>query len=210
MIRLPRKLILTGMIAGLGLLGGRAEAGFTATFVSQVGGTFNYSLGYSDGADEQLLPYAGVIPDTTPPTADAGGGLITIYDFDFGTNDPNASVTIGGTAAGMFSFSTQLSGINPIGAGPVDNAAVTNVTFYYTGPTRDADFTFTGISLTSSLTDSASGLFASQTTRPSDSTLIIQQGSVTVAGVPEPASMVLVGLGGLGAFGLFRRRRAQG
>lgn len=188
---------------------GSVKAGFVPTFQagSSGGGTFVYTLDFTTSAGtERLDPYA--LPTDNPPFADEGG-LVTIYDFDFGTNDPTTSVTV----PANFAFTTQMVGINADGTLPNDLATGTNVSFYYTGPSVSIDTVFTGFTLLSSITTTTTkpNNFTGQTTNltttpPSPLGFV---GDVIVAGVviPEPASAILVGLGGLGCLALFRHRR---
>jgi hypothetical protein len=208
------------ILAVAGLVGSTTAGSASAGFLPNLQGTspsggntaFNYQLIFFDEGDTlRLDPYAGPIPP--PPgqvTADAGS-LVTIYDFDFGTVDPTAAGSV--VVPTDFAFTTQFVGINADGTAPNDAAALTNVSFYYTGAPVLASTNFTGFSILSSIstTTSKPNNFTGQTTNISTDpvTPLGNIGDVVVAGVPEPASAILVGLGGLCGLAVFRRRRPR-
>jgi hypothetical protein len=192
---------------------GSARATFVPVFIpgasTPAAGIYGYTLSFDDGAGtERLDPYS--LPTVAPPTANPGS-IVTIYDFDFGTNDPASSVIV----PVNFAFTTQLVGINPDGTAPNDLATQTNVSFYYTGAALATSTTFPGFILTSTVTtptikqQNFTGQTTNVTTTPP--TQAGDVGSVIVAGtaIPEPASAVLVGLGGLGCLILFRRHHRR-
>lgn len=209
MKRLGPMLVRAGFVLGLGLLGPslpEADASFLPSFDGSTSGVYNYRLNFTtavvDGtAVERLDPYGGPIPPSG--TIGASGGFATIYDI-LGLT----SVTV----PANFQFTIQNIGINPDGTGQPDNPGFANVSFYYTGPTLLADTSFTGFVINSSIPGGLTqlGRGAGQTTRnegPSAGTSLGFTNRVSVPMIPEPASIALVGLGGLVVLA-YRRRRA--
>lgn len=132
------------------------------------------------------------------------GTFFTIYDFV-------GFQAVVGTPASWTS-STQFTGVTPASTAPIpaDNPAVINVTFTYTGPVVNGPITQSGFNLTSLYGGQTQGAYAQQATNNTASILNGQtdRGAgplsvpMAVSGVPEPASMMLIGAGlvGLAAF----------
>ena len=132
------------------------------------------------------------------------GTFFTIYDFV-------GFQSVVGTPANWTS-STQFTGITPQNTtpNPADNAAIINVSFTYTGPVVNGPFSTSGFNLTSLYGTQTQGAYTQQATNNTASILNGQTdrggGPIPVplatTGVPEPASMMLIGAGlvGLAAF----------
>ena len=169
----------SGLLAGLSALAaaGTAQASLLPVFNGTAGGpgantTFNYNLAFSTSGG------------AAPVERLENGDFVTIYDI------PGF---VSATAPANFSVSTQLTGINAPGTAPNDDAALTNVTFRYTGPTLGADAVFLGASLVSSFGFVGSDNFTSQTHRFPDGSLIGHIGTVAVPAVPEPGALMFIG-----------------
>nr|WP_303652926.1 PEP-CTERM sorting domain-containing protein [Paludisphaera mucosa] len=135
--------------------------------------------------------------------------MVTLYDFDAGVNDPSSVVV----APADFTVTIQNVGVTPVpGSGtitPVDSAAIANISFTYTGTTIRTDATFVvTITLNGNYTTRL-GQYASQNSFPAapggTNTQIDAVFLPTAAAIPEPTSVVLLGLGGVPLF-LLRRR----
>jgi hypothetical protein len=172
---------------------------------------FNYSALVS--LDERLDPAAtnGVTcpgPGNTLVQCNPSGTFFTIYDIP-------GFVTATVTAPG-WTVSEQPLGITPstINGATFDLPSEMNVTFMYTGPAVSGPTTYAGFQIVSTASGiDASGHFTSQSTRnvgDANGTTDQLAGSVTVpkATVPEPDSLVLMGLGAAGIL-LGSRRRAR-
>lgn len=213
-----RRLVWTGLgLLALGTASARADLVPIYTGNGGTPGNFNYSLVFTTNTAtppvQQLSPY---------PSQDVlghqMGGFATIFDFDFGTNNPLSSVV---TPAGWI-FTIQPTGINGYNTTPPDTA-LTNVTFYYNGTNAiTTDNTFTGFQLRSSLTGiNPFGNYSSNDAKYNTGAGVYtangSTGSVTVSApsnvpvptvvVPEPASLVALSTGALAGLGLFLRRR---
>ena len=179
------------------------------------------ALGGADAATAGLLPvsvsvtpesgkyrwtYAIVLPTDSQLQS---GNYFTIYDFK-GLAEGSVVAPAG------WSFTTDKVGPTPVLVTPTDDPLVPNLSFKYTGPTIDAGQTglgnFWAVSDFGLKTDS---FFTAQTNRTSDgkvdtnittTNVPVPSGTVVPPGVPEPATLVLVGLG-LPCVALARRLR---
>jgi hypothetical protein len=153
--------------------------------------------------DQFRWTYAVVLPSDAMLRS---GDYFTIYDF-------GGLVASSNVQPDGWTFSTTMTGPTPDWVVPDDNPEVPNLTFRYTGPTINAGQTglgnFWALSDFQLATDS---FFAASTHRTSDGK--IDQNitpttvPVPVAGVPEPATLALAGLG-LPLVGLARRWRKK-
>jgi hypothetical protein len=202
------------LVLGLGALAPglpEANAAFLPFLVSSdPSGAYNYRLIFATSNDpntgtplERLDPYGGPIPPPLP-LGSLTGGFATIYDFPFAN-----SVTV----PANFQFTIQNLGINSIATNVGDSPLLSNVTFYYTGPTLTTDTIFTGFTVNSAITGGLTqiGRGGGQTNRnagPLEGTPIGFVNFVNIPMIPEPASIALVGLGGLVVLSFYRRRSA--
>jgi hypothetical protein len=176
-------------------LGSQAHAGLVPILTSPSSGgmatTFNYNLVFSTANGVESL---------------SNGNLVTLYDFDAGATVGSITVPLN------IGASVQNLGITPVPSSgsitPVDNPAVSNITFTYTGPTLTADTTFAvSITLNGPYT-TRTGQYAAQNASLAPGGTNTQLGSVflPVAAVPEPSSLVLAGTGLCCVAGLTLRR----
>ena len=179
------------------------------------GFAFNYRADLT--GDERLDPVATSgqtcpAPGPTLVQCNPPGTFFTVYDIP-GFASANT------TASGWF-VTTQNVGITPstINGSSIDNPAIVNVTFTYTGPVVHANgstVSFTGFQIVSTFNGvNAGGNFSSQATKDAGDSIgntdqVVGPVSIPAATVPEPGSMALIGAGliGLALLGARSSRR---
>ncbi len=194
MNRMTRMIVLTGALA-LALTvttAERARASFLPVFksVTSAGGvfTYNYDLEFAtNSGTEEVL----------------SGDFVTIYDFT-----GYVGTASGTTTPANFTSSVQFLGLNGPRTNAPDSATIPNITFTYTGQPITTTSTITGFAIRSTVGPGLTpGFFSGQNTKLADGTTKLGNvGETVVPTTPEPASVVLMGLGGLGLGALLHRR----
>ena len=171
--------------------------------------------------------FAGLLPNSVTVSPEAGnyrwtyslvlptdmqlqaGNFFTIYDFQ-------GYVPGGETAPAGWSFAANLVGPTPERLTPGDDAGIYNLTWTYTGDTIPSGQIGLGnFWATSTFMDPTEDFFTAQTYRTSDglldrniTTTLVPTGTTPPVGVPEPATLLMAGLG-LPLLGLTRLARKK-
>lgn len=143
------------------------------------------------------------------------GDYFTIYDFDGFV--PGSNVANGSPYSADWAFSSSNSGPVPAGLSPNDNPNIPNLTWAYTGPTIDI---FASIGLgnfwaLSTYSDTTESWFTASTGTSvggNDSNItptVVPVPTGPPPAVPEPATLLLVGIGLPLAAALRRRNSAR-
>ena len=177
-----------------------ARANFVPTFDSATssGNTFNYTV--------QFATSLQIPPSGPPPLAGLqlpAGSFLTIYDI------PNlVSATVAPAFTGMFTVSIQNTGITATGTKPMDGP-LPNVTLTYIDTkntlieSKEFKDALTITTSGNSTNFTTVGNYTDQLEKgpfalSQQGTLVGDISSVPIPGVPEPASVVMMGIGGLG------------
>jgi hypothetical protein len=189
-----KQFILSSLLASAVALVGmsRAEAGFTISLISESGtGPFTYT-------------YSAAITSTDTIVA---GDFFRVYDF---------GSYVAGSIAAPAGWTASVSLVNPTPPPNVilthgDDPAIWNLIYTYTGSTPIVGpTTITGFTA-QSMTGGGAVVtkdFVGRNNETVGSSFVDAVGDVLVpAVVPEPSSVALLGLGGVGVIGLLARRR---
>lgn len=187
---------------------GLAMASITPAFDGVTGptaGLFTWSYTIAVDANESLNP-----PVNTGVTCGAGPGTCPQGVF-FTFYDIRDLVSAGTTGAGWGS-QIQMTGLTPASQFPtVPDSGLSNVSYFYTGAPVSGPLTQSGFSFTTDLSGASAilGFYSFSATTNSPVAPDSGQGRVMLpsgTGVPEPASIVLIGGGLIGLAFLGRKR----
>jgi hypothetical protein len=162
---------------------------------------------YQIAVDDISYISSGAAPGAvTPVHTDPGviADYFTVFDFYGFTGVVTTPVN--------WAFQSLNIGSRPSNVIVTDDAAVPNLTWYYTGPRLEGPLTIGGfIARSIYSTPNPGGEFGSEDHAVADDLTNQARGFVPVPQqvVPEPGSMFLFGMGLLGLAGVVRRRRQQ-
>jgi hypothetical protein len=180
-----------------------------------VAGGFQFTYTATLSSDESLNP-SNTSGSTCTDSMTSGasgsstpcGTFFTIYDIP-GFVSANVSA---GLATQGWAESTYFTGLTPSNATPQtgDSNVVQNAVFSYTGAVVNGPASYDGFNVVSIYSMKQTGSFTFQATKTAFPAFPDQgTGPVQIpSGVPEPASMLLIG-GGLIGFAFLRRRLAR-
>ena len=170
LVKLMKKAFILGLVLGAAALTARADIIPTLSGISPNGSNFTWNYSSNVTVDQQVNP----------------GDFFTIYDFGNFVSGSNSQ------PAG-WTFSAQLTGINPTLVTPTDKPTLMNLTWTYNGQGSlvgpQGLGTFSIVTGTNQLT---TGDFASKATRstgPNAGTEIDNVGTVSVP-VPEMSALL--------------------
>ncbi len=174
-------------------------------------GIYDWNYNIAVNANETLDPSATTNTTCFGGTPCAFGTFFTLYDIpgiiSSGVNGP--------TAPSGWGSAINLTGITPSGQILFDDPTIQNITFYYTGVTVNGPTVISGFTYDSIYGATTTGVFSYQDSKITTLTLDQGQGPILIpstttplGGVPEPASVLLIG-GGLIALALVGRRRSR-
>ncbi len=174
-------------------------------------GVYDWSYNIAVNANESLDPSATTNETCLGGTPCPYGTFFTFYDVA----GLITSGVYGPTSPTGWGNVINLTGITPSGQLLFDSPTVQNITFYYTGVTTNGPTVISSFTYDSTYGTPTEGTFSYEDTKIQTLTLDQGQGPIllpsnttNLGGVPEPASVLLIG-GGLIALALVGRRRAR-
>jgi hypothetical protein len=209
-MNLCKRSLLAASLIAASMLPTSARAAFTnMTGVSGPGG--NGFLGNSPTIDSVYLQFTSIKPLTASLGVDGASFVGTVLEGGSivinGTPENGGSV-LNTTGTSWTSFSIQISGIS--GATIIPGSAVEQSGFLpnVAEDSTDTKITFSG----GSVANNASLKIGFQVSVPSSAVgnlLLTETPNLVLVSVPEPSSVVLVGLGLLGSLAYARSRRTR-